>query len=421
MQKDFFLRCIKCGQEFSREEVDYTCPNCGVNEGILDVVYDYDKLKTQISRDSFKDKEQSIWRYIDLLPVDKKFKSQYLHVGWTPIYKAERLGKQLGLNNLFIKDDGLNPTSSFKDRASAIGVLRAIEQGKNTIACASTGNAASSLAGASACAGLSSYIFVPATAPIAKITQLLIYGANVFLVDGSYDQAYDLCNQAVEEYGWYNRNCAINPYLIEGKKTAGLEICEQFDWSMPDKVFMSVGDGCSIAGVWKGFAELLQIGLIDKTPQMVGVQAVGSKHIVDAFWAETENIPYYEPNTIADSISVGVPRNGIKALRAIRSSKGTMISVSDDEILDAMRILARTTGVFGEPAASAAMAGLLKMVRQGDIDPEEKILILITGNGLKDIASAQKASGQAIKIKPGIKYLKSAIEQYKKELGEKND
>lgn len=410
--KEFNLQCINCKTVYSRQEVEYTCPKCGDAAGILEIIYDYAHILKKLSRGSFlANTDFSVWRYADLLPVEKDLPFQRLRVGWTPLYKAERLGKQLGLNNLYVKDDGINPTSSFKDRASIIGVAMAVKKNKDTISCASTGNAASSLAGAAACAGLKSYIFVPATAPIAKITQLLIYGANVFLVDGSYDQAYDLCSQAVAEYGWYNRNCAVNPYLIEGKKTAGLEICEQFGWDVPDRVFMSVGDGCSIAGVWKGFKEMKNIGVTDKTPEMVGVQAEGSKHLVEAFLEGTENIPYYPPSTIADSISVGVPRNGIKALRAVRESGGTMLTVSDNEIIDAMKVLARTTGVFGEPAAAAAMAGLIKMAAQGELDPDEKIVVCITGNGLKDIASAQKATGQAIKIKPELRDLQMVIKE----------
>lgn len=410
--KEFCLRCIGCKTLYSSTEVEYTCPKCGNTDGILEVIYNYEKLKTTVSKKAFlSDNDFSVWRYSALLPVEKNLPFQRLRVGWTPLYKAHRLGKQLGLNNLYVKDDGINPTSSFKDRASIIGVARAVEKGQDTIACASTGNAASSLAGAAACAGLKSYIFVPATAPVAKITQLLIYGANVFLVDGSYDQAYDLCSQAVEEYGWYNRNCAVNPYLIEGKKTAGLEICEQLDWDVPDRVFMSVGDGCSIAGVWKGFKEMMHIGITDKTPGLVGIQAEGSKHLVEAFIGGTEKIPYYPPNTIADSISVGVPRNGIKALRAVRESGGLMMSVSDDDILNAMKVLARTTGVFGEPAAAAALAGLIKMVARGELDPDERIVVCITGNGLKDIVSAQRATGQAVKVSPDIKDIQRVIKE----------
>ncbi|GAI46216.1 unnamed protein product, partial [marine sediment metagenome] len=265
---------------------------------ILDIVYDYEALASRINRAYFDSGEYSLWRYFDLLPIENRKNIQPLPVGWTPMFRAERVGKQLGIKNLYLKDDGRNPTGSFKDRASAIAVAKALDFEQNIIACASTGNAASSLAGFAACAGLTSYIFIPANAPKAKIIQLLVYGANVILVEGTYDEAYYLCNEAAKRWDWYNRNCAINPYLIEGKKTAGFEIIEQLDWRIPDWVVISVGDGCSIAGVYKAFFEFKKLNLTNKLPKMLGVQAEGCKPLYDAYKTDSEIRPVI-PKTLA--------------------------------------------------------------------------------------------------------------------------
>jgi|SRR5579872_3124327 len=402
-----YLACVECGKRYQPSPDLYVCHDCGLR-GILDVSYAYDRA--HISRESLAaDPERSIWRYLPLLPITQTETIPDLHVGWTPLYHARRLGEQLGLRQLYIKDDGRNPTGSFKDRASALGVAKGREFGRRTITCASTGNAASSLAGFAACAGVETYIFVPAGAPEAKVTQLLVYGAHVLLVDGSYDEAYYLCNEAAERFGWYNRNCAINPYLIEGKKTVGFEICEQFDWVVPDRVIMAVGDGCSIAGAAKAFRELMQLGLTDRVPRMTGVQAEGCAPLTLAFERNEEPVTL-RPQTLADSIAVGEPRNARKALDAIRSSGGTMVSVSDEAILEAMTFLARATGVFGEPAGTAALAGLRQLVERGEIDPDERVVVVVTGNGLKDIKSAQRVAGTASHIRPVLADVERVLE-----------
>jgi threonine synthase len=316
----------------------------------------------------------------------------------------------VGVKTLYLKDDGRNPTGSLKDRASAMGVVKARESREKIIACASTGNAASSLAGMAASMGLHSVIFVPQRAPEPKVTQLLIFGAKVIRVLGSYEDAFRLCQQACEQWGWYNRNCAINPYLIEGKKTVGLEACEQMDWHVPDWVAVSVGDGCTIAGVRKAFHEMKILGLIERTPKMLGVQAAGAAPITEAF-RSGEALKPMDPQTVADSIAVGAPRNWQKAVMAIRESGGEMINVSDDEILDAMRYTGRLAGIFAEPAASTAVAGVRAAVAQGVIARGAEVLAIVTGNGLKDIRSAQSAVGAPIDVAPKWDSLQAVLDK----------
>jgi len=409
------LKCVLCGKQYSVEETLYTCPECGA-EGILDVIYDYDLIRQRLSRESLaRSQDWSIWRYVDLLPISNRDLIPPLQVGWTPLYHAQRLGQSLGLKQLYIKDDGRNPTASFKDRASAVGVVKARELGFQTITCASTGNAASSLAGLSASVGLPSVIFVPERAPAAKVAQLLIFGATVLLVKGTYDEAFDLCLEVAAEYGWYNRNTAVNPYLSEGKKTASLEVCEQLAWQVPDKIFVAVGDGCVIGGLWKGLKDLYALGFIDRLPQLIGVQAEGAAPLVKAWRKGTEKIEPLIPGTIADSISVGIPRDGIKALRAVRESNGVYIAVSDDEILEAMRILGRDAAVFAEPAGATGFAGLLRLIRDGGVHSDERVVVMVTGNGLKDIETAIKAAGEPYLIEPTIEAVRDFVSQvYKK-------
>ena len=401
------LKCVLCGAEYDVDEVLYVCPKHG-NEGALDVVYDYDLIARRLTKDHLARDQQtrSIWRYADLLPIADASLAPPLQVGWTPLYRAERLEKRLGLKHLWVKDDGREPTASLKDRASAVGVVKALELGREVMTCASTGNAASSLAGLATSVGLTTYIFVPQTAPQAKVAQLLIFGANVIMVKGTYDQAFDLCLEATKEYGWYSRNTAFNPYLSEGKKTAALEICEQLEWEAPDRIFVSVGDGGIIGGVWKGLKDLHALGFIDKMPKLMGVQAEGAAPLVRAWREGTEEIKPVVLDTLADSIAVGVPRDRIKALRAVRQTGGEFVAVSDEEILEAMRVLARGAAVFAEPAGAAGFAGLAKLVREGRIDPDERIVVLVTGNGLKDVASAIKATGQPHLIEPTMEDLR---------------
>ena len=353
--------CVKCGAEFEATPNVTTCKKCG---GILDIQYDYEWIKSQVSVKDMADRhENSMWRYREFLPVQGDSQVPKLRVGWSPFYQSERLAEKLGIAKLYIKDDGINPTASLKDRASAMAVVKAEEAGASIIACSSTGNAASSLAGNAAAAGFQTYIFVPERAPKGKVAQLMMFGANVISVKGSYEDTFRLSAEAIDHWGWYNRNAAINPYLMEGKKTVSLEIAEQLNWKMTDYVAISVGDGCTIGGVWKGFKDLYAAGFIDKLPRLISVQAEGCCPINRAI-AEGKGWHPMEENTIADSIAVGVPRNPDKALNAIRESNGVVVNVSDQEILDAMKLLGTTCGVFAEPAGATGTAGVKKAIEQ---------------------------------------------------------
>jgi threonine synthase len=405
------LQCVFCGALYSTR-VPYTCPRCGVG-GILDVQYDYPAIRRVLTRRALALRpERSQWRYRELLPLRADAALPDVAVGWTPLTPAPALARHLGLRKLFLKDDGRNASGSLKDRPSALGAVKARERRRGIIACASTGNAASSCACLAASMGLRSVIFVPQRAPEPKVTQLLIFGATVLRVRGSYEQAFQLCQRACEKWGWYNRNCAINPYLVEGKKTAGLEIAEQLLWEPPDWVAVSVGDGCTIAGVWKAFRELRTLGLIERAPRMLGVQAEGAAPVTAAF-ATGEAPRPMEPRTIADSIAVGVPRNWKKAVMAVREADGAMINVSDDEILDAMRYTGRLAGVFAEPAAATAVAGLRRAVEEGIVGRRASAVALITGNGLKDVESARAAAGVPFDISPEGEGLEDILRERK--------
>jgi threonine synthase len=320
-------------------------------------------------------------------------------VGWTPVADAPRLAAWAGVRALRLKDEGRNPTASFKDRASSVGVARALARKARVVACASTGNAASSLAGAAAAVGLTSVIFVPEKAPEAKLAQLLMFGARVLRVKGTYEEAWELCQRACETHGWYNRNAAVNPSLVEGKKTCGLEIAEQLGSETPDWVAVSVGDGCTLAGIWKGLREMHGLGFIPRLPKMLGVQAAGASPLVTAFREARDLVPT-KAETIADSICVGHPRNWRKALRAVSESQGALVAVPDDAILEAMREAGRRAGVFGEPAGVAGLAGLRQAVTDGIVSRRDTALAVITGSGLKDVRTATRAAGAPVDLPP---------------------
>jgi len=406
MKKIKTLQCLNCGKDHSLDGAKYICSSCGGN---LQVLYDYNLIKKRFSYDELKEnRHMDIWRYADLLPVSDLKGVPNLQIGYTPLYREESLSEKLGTGETYIKDDGRNPSASFKDRASAVVVARALETDQKIICAASTGNAASSLACLTAGMDLKTIIFVPEKAPPAKIAQLLVYGARVITVKGTYDDAFDLCVKASEEFGWYNRNTGYNPFTREGKKTCAFEICEQLEWETPDRIFVPAGDGNILSGVWKGFLEFKKIGFIEKLPKITAVQAEKSDAIKRAFESKGEIKPV-SGETVADSISVSIPRDGMAAVMAIRDSGGSAISVTDKEIIEAIPELARATSVFAEPAAAAVYAGFKKAVKEKMLDKGESSLLLITGNGLKDVQSAMKSVGKPFLIKPGMDELKKLI------------
>jgi threonine synthase len=422
MNKFVGYRCSLCKTEFMPGQVTYTCPKDGGN---LDVVLDYEAIRKKYQPEDLTYRaEDSLWRYLPLLPVpDPGGEGTPLHcAGWTPVFRLERLAEQLGLEHLWLKDESRNPTASFKDRASAVVVVRAREIGAEIIVTASTGNAGAALAGMSAAVGQKAVIFAPRSAPPAKVAQLLVFGAKVILVDGSYDEAFDLTIQAAEEFGWYCRNTGYNPFTAEGKKTAALEIWEWWGeehrtWHTPGNpldhhgpltVFVSVGDGNIISGIHKGFKDLQALGWLERIPRIIGVQSEGSAAIANAFHAGTEQIIPISAKTIADSISVDLPRDGVRAVRAVRETGGTYILVSDDEILQAIAALG-PQGIFAEPAGAASYAGLVKAIGQGIIQPGDPVLVLNTGSGLKDVRAAMQAVKEAPVIEPTLNAVKRLL------------
>jgi threonine synthase len=421
MNKIKGYRCSLCGSEYSLDEVEYTCP---VEGGNLDVVLDYAAISASVSPQMIQSSQEgSMWRYLPLLPVeDPGGESTTLRsVGWTPHYSPTILKERLGLRDFWIKDESRNPTASFKDRASALVVARAREIGCEVVVTASTGNAGAALAGMAAAVGQQAVIFAPRTAPPAKIAQLLIFGARVLLIDGNYDQAFDLSIEVSQAFGWYCRNTGYNPFTAEGKKTAAYEIWEKTllenEPDRPLAVFVSVGDGNIISGLHKGFKDLQALGWLREMPRLYGVQAEGSAAIANAFYAIASEMPAYaetprilpvSANTIADSISVDLPRDGVRAVRSASQTGGAYLLVSDKEILSAIASLGKA-GIFAEPAGAAAYAGLVKAIDTGIIGPQDPVLVLNTGSGLKDVRAAMQAVQPAPVIEPDLQAVKRAL------------
>lgn len=411
---NFAWRCSRCATVYAPGAVRYACPACG-DMAALDMVPNYARIRARWGlSDLAGERRFSMWRYAPLLTLQQDVtwvaaQPALSGVGWTPLYQAERLGQTMGLHHLYIKDDGRNPTGSLKDRASALVVAQAREQGETTIATASSGNAAAALAGLGAAAGMRCIIFVPKAAPEAKVAQLLIYGAKVLLIDGSYDDAVDLCLAACKTWGWYCRNTAYNPHTAEGKKTVALEIVEQLGGQTPDTVIVSVGDGNIITGLHRGFADALALGWISSMPRLIGVQATAASALYQAWNRGASEVTPAAATTLADSINVGLPRDGWRALRAVRQTGGSMVAVDDYAILAAMRMVARTTGIFTEPACAATFAGLGLLASQGEIKADERVVVVNTGNGLKDVAAAGRATVQPQVIAPTLEAVEAAM------------
>lgn len=402
--------CVLCGHVLPAEYLlhSHVCPHHmrTPDEGILDIQYEYQAAthffpgataRVASAGSDGQGEWGGLWRYRALFPLPWSSAVPPLAVGLTPLYDAPRLANSLGLRQVLVKDESRQPTASFKDRASCLAVALAVESKAPVVATASTGNAAAALAGMAAAMNVPCVIFVPESAPAAKVAQLQAFGARVFLVQGNYDQAFGLCMEACRRYGWYNRNTAYNPNMAEGKKSAAFEIAEQMNWEVPDAVFVGVGDGCIMAGLHKGFVDLVRMGRTRRIPRLYGVQAEGSDFLWQAQQEgrfSPEAILAKKPilaHTVADSIAAGLPRDRVKAMRAVRESGACFLRVSDQAILAAIPELAQATGVFAEPAGAASLAGLHAALEQKLVAPEEQVCLVATGSGLKDAAAVSHA------------------------------
>lgn len=413
MSSNFTLTCIHCNYNFSPGKFAYLCPECESHQpagspplGVLKTLYPYDKIREKYSAEKlFSQLKKN--HFLDILPIEKAESLGPLKVGETPLYKFELEGPDDNTIPFYLKDDSQNPTFSFKDRASQLVSAYAKEQDIDTIVAASTGNAGSSLAGICASQKQRAIIIVPKTAPPAKLLQIIMYGATLVMVDGNYDAAFDLSVEASRYFGWFNRNTAFNPLTIEGKKTAAFEIYDQLKGNLPSRIFVSVGDGVVISGIYKGFEDLLKLGIIKKIPVIVAVQSEKSDNLVRNMTQDTFQM---QPSTtLADSISVDYPRNYFMARSFLRTYKGEWLTVSDDEIMKASSALASNTGIFAEPAAAAAFAGMLIYINGKPSGSNEQILVLSTGSGLKDIKTPMQNIILPEPIKPGIKELSAYI------------
>jgi len=400
--------CIACATTQAADFAGFVCPSCGGN---LDVSYDYEAIRNEFVQD---------FDYSPFLPVSRLVAPFPLRVGRTPLIAATRLGESLGLGNLYLKDETRNPSASTKDRATAVALRRARDVGAKTVAVASTGNAGSSLACLAAAVDMRAVVFVPENAPIAKLTQALSFGATVLAVRGNYDDAFDLCLRASNEFGWFNRSTGYNPFTREGKKTCAYEIWEDLGRRVPDRVLVPTGDGNLLSAMWKGWRDLHAVGLIDNLPRIDCVQSQSSaaiSHTVrrirkhgdsDPDWS-TLVVDEVNATTVADSISVDRPRDGLAAVKAVIQSGGDAVTIADKEILAAIPEIARATGVFAEPAAAAPWAAVKQLVRDQKVAPDELLVCVVSGSGLKDIANARTAVGEPLTVDPSIDAVRDAL------------
>ena len=413
---DFRFRCHECGAEYGEDEVRTVCPACAGKQergastrGVLEVEFDEVPDRWPDAAPGSREFDAAF------LPVDASLLPP-IGVGGTPLLEAARLRKLLAMPRLWLKDDGRNPSGSTKDRASALVVAKAAEYGIETVATASSGNAAAALATVAAAAGTRAVVLVPESAPDAKLVQMLACGATVIPVAGSYDDAFELCQEACEKFGWYNRNTANNPFTIEGKKTLALEIGARLTGAEagsggPDVVLVPTGDGVILAGVAKGFADLVRGGLLERMPRLIAVQPEGSAAIVNAWRDGADDVSAIpDAASVADSLVVQAPRNARLCLKRIRESGGAAVAAADGAIVDSIALLASETGVFAEPAAAAALAGLLVARGEGLVDRDERVVLLITGTGLKDIPAATRAVARPEPIEPELEAVARRLE-----------
>lgn len=409
------LKCRECKREYSIKPV-HVCEFCF---GPLEVVYDYEQIQKSLTREKIEGRPKTMWRYRELLPLNSD-PSVGRNVGFTPLIKAERLAKVLGVRDLYLKNDAVNhPTLSFKDRVVSVAVSKAKEFGFEVVSCASTGNLANSVAALAAEGGLESFIFVPHDLEKGKILGTLIYGTNLIGITGSYDEVNRLCSEIAENYRWAFVNINLRPFYAEGSKTFGYEIAEQLGWKTPRHVIVPMAGGSLITKIWKGFNELKEIGLLDGIDSKIyGAQASGSNPIVSAFKEGIDWIKPQRPKTIAKSLAIGNPADGFYALKTIRESGGTAEDVSDEEIVEAMKLLARTEGIFTETAGGVTVGVTKKLIDRGILPRDESILISITGNGLKTQEAIQDRVGQPLIIEAKFSEFEKIVEPKQKRVRE---
>jgi threonine synthase len=401
------LRCRECGRAYEVAPI-HVCEWCF---GPLEAAYDYDAIAASVTRERIEKGPASIWRYADLLPAERG-SAVDLGAGFTPLVRAERLGGALGLSELWIKNDTVNPTNSFKDRVVAVGLSKALEFGFKTAACASTGNLANSVAAHATRAGMKSYVFIPADLESGKVVATAVYGGNVVAVNGNYDDVNRLCAELAGTYPWAFVNVNIRPYYAEGSKTLAFETAEQLGWRFPDHVVVPIASGSQLTKIKKGFEELARVGLVDADPAAIrvsGAQAEGCSPVATAFLTGSDDIRPVKPKTIAKSLAIGNPADGYFALDAIRSSGGGSAAVTDEEIIDGIKLLARTEGIFTETAGGVTIATLKHLSEEGVIRPEERVVAYVTGHGLKTLEALTATVGPTATIAPTIEAFTSAF------------
>ncbi|MEM2609876.1 MAG: threonine synthase [Candidatus Bathyarchaeia archaeon] len=411
------LKCRECGKEFSPTKV-YACNQCF---GPLEVIYDVDSMK--LCKATFESRPRTIWRYRELLPINDWKKVIYLEAGYTPLRKCDRLAKALGLKKLYIKDDTVNPSGSFKDRPAAVAVSKALEFGVEAVGCASTGNLAAAIAAHAAKAGLPCYVFIPADTETNKIVQAAAYGANIVAVEGTYDEVNRLALQAAETYNWGFANINIRPYYVEGSKTLAFEVCEQLGWKTPDHVIVPTASGALLCAIDRGLKQFSELGLINhENTRLTAVQPEGCSPIVKAFKSGKDNIePVEKPRTIARSLAIGDPADGIYALKAIRQSGGVAESATDDEIISAIKLLGKTEGIFAEPAGGVTIAVAKKLVESGEISGDEEVVCCVTGSGFKASECILQSTPQFETIKPNLKDLEKLVAKIRRDVNGKSE
>jgi threonine synthase len=401
------LRCRECGREYQADPI-YTCEWCF---GPLEVAYDYDAIKAATSREKIESGPNSLWRYSDLLPVAGDIAVD-LGTGFTPLVRADRLAAELGLGEVWVKNDTRNPTNSFKDRVVSIALSKALEFGFKVAACASTGNLANSVAAHAARAGLRSYVFIPADLEQGKVVTTSVYGGNLVAINGNYDDVNRLCAELAGVYEWAFVNVNMRPYYAEGSKTLAFETAEQLGWQTPDHVVVPIASGSLLTKIRKGFDELYKVGLLDEEPRVrvSGAQAEGCSPVAKAFIENSDTIKPVKPSTIAKSLAIGNPADGYFALDVVRTTGGGCAAVTDDEIVEGMQLLAKTEGIFAETAGGVTVATLKRLAEQGVIRPDERVVIYVTGHGLKTLEAVAPVSGPTATIAPTLEAFHEAFD-----------